>query len=86
METVAYRICFAMNGKKEEKQKINKNVEIFYPAAREILSPCTHHVNNQGQRITDANWASDSRARRSVAVSYLHVALGRTQGEHHRVS
>lgn len=29
VETVAYRICFAVNKEKEEKQKINKNVKFF---------------------------------------------------------
>ena len=50
------------------------------------LTVLAAHVDDECKRIADSDRASDPVTGGAVPVADLHVALGRTQREHHRVS
>jgi hypothetical protein len=57
-----------------------------YASRRSKLTVFAAHVDNESQRIADANWSGHSSSSGPVTVSDFHVALGRLQGEDYGIS
>lgn len=65
-----------------------KPAEWLSGARRKCVPPYTvfaAHVDNESQRIPDADWSSHSSSSGPVTVSDFHVALWWLQGEHYGI-